>query len=535
MHDRQAHLRTRDYLPIDRVDSGPIMRVPDWHWLSGRVASFTFFQWLLWLTVSAGACAIWLAPLPPSVDFPQHAGQIALLRDIWLGKSPWAGEMRLNLFSPYVLPYLFAAPLSLIMPAAAALKVLLTAGYLLFVYSCVALSRQMGSDHRLHWFFVPTYFGYSWKWGFFPFLIAAPFGVLLVLLACRYSERPRFKTGVWIVVWGALLFFCHGLILVMAIAVGTAFLLFQRRRLRERLLLAWPYVLLALLVLAVVLFSPVEYSASSLSVRPVWRLSFGQLGGSIFIASWGTSDDVAFVAFDFVVLLALVLLGPSINRGSARALVPFIFVLLIVVAAPLEVLKAALIQSRFALFLLPFLALMFRTRENRPLSMFRNFAGQTMLCLGCWIFLGFFAHRQLAFAAESRDFDAILADLEPGHRALSMCFNRISSAAVNENAYMHFALRYQAEKRGLVDVNFASNPQSVVKFAEGHLPRAIPDFNWYPEEFDWRTFEANQYRYIIIRHLELAPRNLFAGNQCQLRVVRSSGAWTAFESLNCQE
>ncbi len=45
-------------------------------------------------TVAGASAIIWLAPFPPMADFPQHAGQVALLRDLLLGRSPWSGEMR---------------------------------------------------------------------------------------------------------------------------------------------------------------------------------------------------------------------------------------------------------------------------------------------------------------------------------------------------------------------------------------------------------------------------------------------------------
>jgi hypothetical protein len=102
---------------------------------------------------------------------------------------------------------------------------------------------------------------------------------------------------------------------------------------------------------------------------------------------------------------------------------------------------------------------------------------------------------------------------------------RSSPAAVNGNAYLHYPLRYQAEKGGLVDVNFASYPQAIVKYAPGHMPRAAPYFDWNPEAFDWHWFQANRYRYIIVRELDWGPDDLFSGSDCDLRVVKWSGSW----------
>jgi hypothetical protein len=94
------------------------------------------------------------------------------------------------------------------MPAAAALKALLTVAYLLFFLSCVTVSRQLGSDPRLHWLFVPTFFGFCWKWGFFP--ISAGRAFWRFRCPPRLSNiraKPEFRTGIWIAVWGIVLFF----------------------------------------------------------------------------------------------------------------------------------------------------------------------------------------------------------------------------------------------------------------------------------------------------------------------------------------
>ena len=42
------------------------------------------------LTVFWGAAIVWLAPHPPMIDLPQHAGQLALLKQLLFGQSPWA-------------------------------------------------------------------------------------------------------------------------------------------------------------------------------------------------------------------------------------------------------------------------------------------------------------------------------------------------------------------------------------------------------------------------------------------------------------
>src|SRR3954451_16068160 len=79
-------------------------------------------RWLFMFTVLCSALIFWLAPHPPMIDLPQHAAQVTLLRDMLLGQSPWADYFHINVFTPYIIGYGLALPLSFIMPIAAAMK-----------------------------------------------------------------------------------------------------------------------------------------------------------------------------------------------------------------------------------------------------------------------------------------------------------------------------------------------------------------------------------------------------------------------------
>ena len=61
--------------------------------------------WLFLLAALWGAGIFWLAPHPPMVDLPQHAAQVALLRDLLQGASPWADFFRVNWITPYLIGY----------------------------------------------------------------------------------------------------------------------------------------------------------------------------------------------------------------------------------------------------------------------------------------------------------------------------------------------------------------------------------------------------------------------------------------------
>ncbi len=198
------------------------------------------------LTVLWGALIFWVAPHPPMGDLAQHAGQVALLRDMLLGQSPWSELFRINLFTPYVLGYGLALPLSLVMPVAAALKLLLSLGYVFFVFMCIKLRREFNADPRLDWLFLLGYFGFAYKWGFFTFLVAAPLGLWFILLSVRHARQPSLRRGVGIVAVGLAMLTSHGLIFVFSWGVGALLVATaaMRRGLRPLLVALLPYALL---------------------------------------------------------------------------------------------------------------------------------------------------------------------------------------------------------------------------------------------------------------------------------------------------
>jgi len=197
--------------------------------------------------VAWGAALFWMAPYPPMIDLPQHAGQVVVLHDLLLGRSPWADLVRINLLTPYLIGYGLTLALSFVMPVVVALKLLLSAAFCGFVAGCVLLRRSFGGDPRLDWLFIPGFFGMAYYWGFFTYLITVPLGVLFLVLAHRYAESPQPRTGWLIFAAGVGLFFSHGLVFLMATCAGGAFLLVRHRRLERIVRLALPYLALAAL------------------------------------------------------------------------------------------------------------------------------------------------------------------------------------------------------------------------------------------------------------------------------------------------
>jgi len=182
------------------------------------------------------------------VDLPQHAGQVVLLRDILLGQSPWADLFRINLFTPYLMGYGLALPLSLIMPVATALKLLLSLAYVAFVFMCVKLRQHFGADSRLDWLFPLAFFGVAYIYGFFTFLIAAPFSLWFILIADRYAQNQTIANTLKVAVIGSILLVSHGLIFLFALSVGVVLLAVRIKKFKAFMVAVLPFGVLVLSV-----------------------------------------------------------------------------------------------------------------------------------------------------------------------------------------------------------------------------------------------------------------------------------------------
>jgi hypothetical protein len=487
-------------------------------------------------TVIIAGATFWLVPRLPMTDLPQHAGQVAAWHDLLLGTSKWESLLYINYFTPYLIGYSLALVLSFVLPVSAALKVVLTLAYFGFVAACVALRARMGGDRRLDWLFIPGFFGYAYSWGFYTFLVAAPFGVLFVLVAHHYADRPTLARGVVLFVADLALFFSHGLVFLFANVIGGLFLLLKHRNPAQLLPAALPYVAVGLwcVVYALVRLR-VETSAVGEPFAISWGWDSSRLNFPIFSIDWsigGYDSNWSFGPLLILMLGAPLVLGARVNRQDLTVFVPLTVTVLVWAFFPDSALNAWSLYQRFALFLLPFYAVMFRA----PPTTRRGVVPLLWLPILCWVFLALFSERLLAFAKESAAFDDVLAVTQPGQRALGLIFNPTSAALDHVVAYWNFPLWYQAEKGGFVDFNAAGFLPPVVRFRPDRVPSGFagPTWEWrHPKDFDWAKYQAEIYRYFFIRRSGPLPPGYFPTGRCEPVLLKSVDSWSVYENVNC--
>jgi hypothetical protein len=480
-----------------------------------------------------GGTIFWLANRPPMADLPQHAGQIAAFHDLLVGDSPWKAILKINLFTPYLIGYASATALSFFMPIVDAMKLLLTLSYYAFVLMCVLLRKRLGGDERLDWLFLPSYFGFSYEWGFFTFLMAAPVSLLYLLQSLKYSERPGFTAGVRLVAYGVVLFFSHGLMFIFSNIAGGLFLVIRRRPLAIFLRALIPYVSLGALCVLYVVVNPHANSVVSVTNFTVPGATYIGRLWNLLSYTWGDTLNYRRV-LTLAVLAMTLLLGLRFNRARPAAFMPMLALLLYWFASPERAMNTDFIYQRFAIFLLPFFALLFAQGSAhtapRWVTHFQAVAIQMVLAFVCVGFLAVQARRAMEFSVESEEFEQVLSAAQPAQKALMLVFDTSSSASGYVRPYMHYAAWYQAERQGLIDPNFAWFLPQIVRFQPGSMPKLRMEVGAEPLKFDWKQDHADQYRYFFVRNTAPLPAGLFNEARCPVHLVKSAGAWSLFEN-----
>jgi hypothetical protein len=231
-------------------------------------------------------------------------------------------------------------------------------------------------------------------------------------------------------------------------------------------------------------------------------------------------------------LAAPLVLGARVNRQDPTVFMPLAVTVLVWAFVPAAVLNTWFLYQRFALFLLPFYAVIFRP----PQPARRGIVQMLWLPAVCWAFLALYSERLLVFAKESAAFDDVLAVTEPGHRALGLIFNPASAALDNVQAYWHFPVWYQAEKDGLVDFSAAGFLPQVVRYRPDRVPAGFagPTWQWRSAEtFDWTNGQAEIYRYFFVRSTAPLLQGYLPMGRCEPVLLKSAGDWSVYENVSC--
>ncbi len=481
----------------------------------------------------------WLSPHPPLVDLPQHAAQIAGLRDMIRGEFKWNDLAEFQLLTPYYLSYGTGALFALIMPVHAALSLTLNLAFLAFIWGCLSLRRLFDGDYRLDVLFIPGFFAFSWQLGLTSYLIATPLALFFIALTVEYARSPNLKSGFKMAGMGVALFLSHALAGLFGGIFAGFYLLFHERQHLPRLIkLSWPFIPMALLFVFFYWVKMDDLHAehnfiSDLSWFRIPQILTGQVWAGISPEeSSSLIDNLLACSIACIFCLPFFMSQFKCFQQSYRAVL-FTVAILIWLLMPVRLLNVDSMYERISTFLLPFFLLMFGYNPN--ISSRNLLRWVPHVCCGTIILMN--AQLIKNFAAESSGFEAVLEIMEPNQRSLYIPFYKDSEAINKRHVYWHHGVWYQAEKGGWVDFNYAANPPHLIKFRPEKLPDIGADLLAQPY-FDWKKLKAWNYRYYLLRVRPSEPlaqtTARFAGGPCEVSLVIQIDPWRLYERGACQ-
>ncbi len=468
---------------------------------------------------------LWIGPYLPMVDMPQHAAQIAALREILAGNQTFTELFEINWFTPYLLGYSLLYLAALWLPITAATQLLVSCAIVSVPLLTGSLLRTAGADERWKWLAIPASFSFAFYWGFLTFMVALPFALLFLINAIRHARAPDLRSGVLIAVFAIFLFFCHVIVVAFASLIALGFVLSSSsmRNLKALALKLLPFAAPLPLMIAwfsityqsepvvsntPILYGPLLDRVVTLLVQPTGLGHFAPLLGVVVTGS--------------VVLMPL-LAGSTPSRRRERWL-PLALGLLAFFTVPSFAMGTGFVYERLGVLLVPLWLLAW----DPPVVASRRLEWLCILVVMVWVFAN--VSRFAAFARETESFRAVTGQIGPGRRVASMVFDN-ASPLFETPVYLHFPAWYQATQRGIVDFNFADFLPQPVRYRSDAGPRMAELVSWYPPDFQWELHGGARYDYFIVRaNVEISMR-IFKERRGAVQLVARSGSWWLYRNL----
>jgi hypothetical protein len=462
----------------------------------------------------------------PMTDLPQHYALSSIVANHGDPAYGFAERYGFDFLGrPYAVLYLLAGGLAKILPLGAVMRFVVALCTIAPLAGLWALLAAAGRPRIYTLLALPFAFGRIWHWGFLAFLLGT--GMLLALLALTIlqARAPTRRRGLALGAAALLLLFTHlhGLLMLLGLAPALAWAFTaEPRRLRATLRTCLPLVPAAIVAGLLVLTTWSDAEGTWAQMSP----GFGErlrrfpvdLGAGIR-DPWPLASLLGFAA---VLVLACALARGREPWPARRPLLALGFALatqvLFYFALPLSTPTVAFVSARHALLgmllalpLLPVLA-------GRRHQILRGVAAAVAVAT-----IAIAAVHLRAFDREARDFDAVLARMEPNRRVATLLFLPRSERVHPEvMPYLHFDGYYQARRGGDLGHSFALAWNVPVRY------RA--DYDRYPLderiEFAPHLFSLERdlphFDYLLIR----APTPPRFPPQVPLAPVVRSGRWS---------
>jgi hypothetical protein len=482
-------------------------------------------------------------------DLPQHAAQVALLRDLSNPQFPYSALFRLNWFTPYLLGYLLIYTLTPLLGIVAACKLVVSLFVAGLPLSTALLLRSADVDVFWAVLCIPGAYGFAYQWGFLNFLIAAPLGMVFLWLAMRPSTARNLRAAVLLAGSTIALFFCHALICAFFGTCAALCLIIDARSIKAGILRVLP--LTVVLPIAIVwvrrtLSNPaarrptiwdlnwhntVEPYYSSLSQEMNFAdVGWGRITG-LFPRLFGVAPSWQYVIIGAALFLLPFWAGMRLDKRLTHW-APFLVCVAVLLWCPHAIFGTEFVYQRFTVFIVPLFLFLLSGPCVRTKTAFA-FRSITLALVVASIASA--AHRSIAFSRQTSGFQQTLSRMQPGQRVLSLAFDHGDRVSIAPT-FLHFPQWYTAQKQGIVDPSAAMMHPELVVYRPVQTPAAVLwDFEWDPEEFNWDEYSGPQYRYFVVRSGEDVGEALFSQATCSVKLNFHQDEWWLYERAGgCQ-
>ena len=461
------------------------------------------------------------------VDLPEHAAQVALLRNLHNPGFQFSELFWVNWFTPYLLGYLLVYVLTPLLGIVTATKIVVAVAIAAVPVATAVLAKETGADCYWALLTVPAIYGFSYSWGFLNFLVATPLGLLFLVLFLRHTRKPSLRSSVYVALFSILLFFSHALMYLFFGVVAGVFALLETSSIRKAAIAVSPVA---------AAFPPAFLWYQRTKADPgtqdpvVWDLSWisstdphtwgGRLTG-FFPRLIGLRSPLVCVLFGIALFALPFLAGVRLSRRLA-IWAPLAICVGVILFGPTGGHSGWALSQRFAVFALPFFVI---GLEKCPASRPAWRAAAVFLLLAWTSIL---ISVTMRYEAEAKGFMQILAAMKPNERALSLIFIQHTQASPAP-VFVHFPAWYAATKQGVVDMNFAAFPVALVRY-KPTLPSPNPPVSeWHPDTFHWEGWHGGMYRYFVVHAPVDLGYRLFGWAPCPVSLLTRSGNWWLYE------